>query len=71
LSVAETADDLANTAFAEYCEAARLAQATLDRSDAMRAGRTWAAFIDLFARIPQGARVPTTLSRTADVERRP
>lgn len=32
-----------------YREAALIAQQTLDRDDAMRAGRAWARFLDAFA----------------------
>lgn len=54
-----TTDERATAAFSAYCEAALLAQRTLDRADAVKAGRAWAAFLDLFAPAPSGTTAPT------------
>ena len=39
----------ADALWLEYCDAALVAQQTLDREDAYKAGRAWARFLDAFA----------------------
>ncbi len=38
----------ADEAFQAYCAAARRAQVTLDRGDAVEAGRAWRLWLDVF-----------------------